>query len=63
VLYQDWLTADISDIALSELRGRLNMVVQDSNLCSGTLREALDITGSRSESLPLRADVRRPSDL
>lgn len=40
---------DISQVALSELRGRLNMVVQDSNLCSGTLRDTLDITGQRGE--------------
>lgn len=37
---------DIRKIKLSELRGRLNMVVQEGTLCSGTLRDALDITGS-----------------
>lgn len=39
---------DISGLILSELRGRLNMVAQDGMLCSGTLREALDVTGGRS---------------
>jgi ABC-type multidrug transport system fused ATPase/permease subunit len=37
---------DISQVKLDELRSRLNMVVQDGTLCSGTLRDALDITGS-----------------
>ena len=40
---------DISTVKLNELRGRLNMVVQDGSLCSGTLREALDITGLKGE--------------
>ena len=34
---------------LPELRLRLNMVVQDANLCSGTLRDTLDITGLRDD--------------
>ena len=41
---------DISTVKLNELRERLNMVVQDGSLCSGTLREALDITGLKGES-------------
>lgn len=36
---------NIKSVQLSELRGRLNMVVQEGALCSGTLRDALDITG------------------
>ncbi|OXB35182.1 ATP-dependent bile acid transporter [Cryptococcus neoformans] len=40
---------NISGLILSELRGRLNMVAQDGMLCSGTLREALDVTGGRSD--------------
>nr|KIR45392.1 hypothetical protein I312_05440 [Cryptococcus bacillisporus CA1280] len=40
---------DISSLILSELRGRLNMVAQDGMLCSGTLRESLDVTGGRSD--------------
>lgn len=40
---------DVSSLILSELRGRLNMVAQDGMLCSGTLREALDVTGGRSD--------------
>jgi ABC-type multidrug transport system fused ATPase/permease subunit len=40
---------DIASVALHELRGRLNMVVQDGSLCSGTLREALDITGTKGK--------------
>jgi len=40
---------DISNLQLAELRSRLNMVVQDGTLCSGTLRDALDITGEKGE--------------
>ncbi|KAL7420559.1 hypothetical protein Q5752_004510 [Cryptotrichosporon argae] len=40
---------DIANIALPELRARLNMVVQDGTLSSGTLREALDITGTKDD--------------
>ncbi|WVQ79444.1 hypothetical protein IAT38_001542 [Cryptococcus sp. DSM 104549] len=40
---------DISTIALPELRRRLNMVAQDGILCSGTLREALDVTGTKDD--------------
>ena len=36
---------DIATVDLKELRGRLNMVVQDGSLSSGTLRDALDVTG------------------
>lgn len=36
---------DIKSVQLQELRRRLNMVVQEGALCSGTLRDALDITG------------------
>jgi ABC-type multidrug transport system fused ATPase/permease subunit len=43
---------DISSVQLQELRARLNMVVQDGSLCSGTLREALDITGRKGERVP-----------
>lgn len=42
---------DIGSLALKELRKRLNMVVQESTLCSGTLRDALDISGERGESV------------
>jgi ABC-type multidrug transport system fused ATPase/permease subunit len=44
---------DIGSLALKELRSRLNMVVQESTLCSGTLRDALDISGERGEYLLL----------
>ncbi|WRT66672.1 uncharacterized protein IL334_003632 [Kwoniella shivajii] len=40
---------DICKIALPELRKRLNMVAQDGMLCSGTLRDALDITGAKDD--------------
>ncbi|WVW84262.1 hypothetical protein I302_106292 [Kwoniella bestiolae CBS 10118] len=40
---------DISQVALPELRKRLNMVAQDGMLCSGTLRDALDVTGTRDD--------------
>ncbi|WWD17007.1 hypothetical protein CI109_101443 [Kwoniella shandongensis] len=40
---------DISDIALYELRSRLNMIAQDGTLSSGTLREALDVTGEKDD--------------
>ncbi|EIW65942.1 hypothetical protein TREMEDRAFT_35671 [Tremella mesenterica DSM 1558] len=42
-------TVDISTIPLNDLRGRLNMVVQDGSLTSGTLRESLDVTGQRDD--------------
>ena len=38
---------DIRSIKLKELRRRLNMVVQDGSLSSGTLRDALDITRTK----------------
>ena len=44
------LTIDIGDLTLKGLRSRLNMVVQESTLCSGTLRDALDISGERGMS-------------
>ncbi len=40
---------DITGIKLKELRRRLNMVVQDGSLSSGTLRDALDITQTKGE--------------
>ncbi|WVO18186.1 hypothetical protein L204_105890 [Cryptococcus depauperatus] len=40
---------DISKISLPELRGKLNMVAQDGILCSGTLREALDVIGTKDD--------------
>ncbi|ORY26307.1 P-loop containing nucleoside triphosphate hydrolase protein [Naematelia encephala] len=40
---------DIKDVKLKELRRRLNMVVQDGTLCSGSLRDALDITGTKDD--------------
>jgi ABC-type multidrug transport system fused ATPase/permease subunit len=41
---------DISDVALHELRSRLNMVAQDGTLPSGTLRRALDVSGERNDA-------------
>lgn len=41
---------DISDVSLQSLRARLNMVVQDGSLPSGTLRNALDVTNSRTDA-------------
>lgn len=41
---------DIRGIRLKELRKRLNMVVQDGSLNSGTLRDALDITQTKGGS-------------
>lgn len=41
---------DITDISLNALRTRLNMVVQDGSLPSGTLRNALDVSGKRTDS-------------
>jgi len=40
---------DIAGVRLKELRKRLNMVVQDGSLNSGTLRDALDITHSKGK--------------
>nr|XP_019007523.1 uncharacterized protein I206_07785 [Kwoniella pini CBS 10737]OCF46304.1 hypothetical protein I206_07785 [Kwoniella pini CBS 10737] len=40
---------DVSTVALPELRKRLNMVAQDGMLCSGTLRDALDVTGEKDD--------------
>ena len=40
---------DIRSIKLKELRRRLNMVVQDGSLSSGTLRDALDITQTKGD--------------
>ena len=39
--------ADLSTLNVKQLRSRLNMVVQESALCSGTLRDALDISGEK----------------
>ncbi|KAK4686858.1 hypothetical protein P7C73_g3272, partial [Tremellales sp. Uapishka_1] len=41
---------DINHLALPRLRERLNMVAQDGTLCSGSLREALDITQTKDGS-------------
>lgn len=41
--------SDISQVELHELRRRLNMVVQDASLTSGTLRDALDMTGMKDD--------------
>ena len=41
---------DIRGIKLKELRKRMNMVVQDGSLNSGTLRDALDITQTKGAS-------------
>ncbi|TYJ53022.1 hypothetical protein B9479_006351 [Cryptococcus floricola] len=41
---------DTSTVLLPELRKRLNMVAQDGILCSGSLRESLDVTGQRTDS-------------
>ena len=38
---------DISTVRLTDLRERLNLVVQDGTLSSGTLRDALDYTHER----------------
>ena len=46
-------TADLQDVEMHELRKRLNMVVQDGSLCSGTLRDALDINGTKGKLVPL----------
>ena len=51
--------ADIQDIEMHELRKRLNMVVQDGSLCSGTLRDALDITGTKGRIIP---SIKRQAD-
>ncbi|OCF43038.1 hypothetical protein I317_03131 [Kwoniella heveanensis CBS 569] len=40
---------DITRVALPELRRRLNMVAQDGMLCSGSLRDALDVTGMKDD--------------
>ncbi|EIW65943.1 hypothetical protein TREMEDRAFT_35758 [Tremella mesenterica DSM 1558] len=40
---------DIGNLELHELRRRLNMVVQDGTLSSGTLRDALDISGEKDD--------------
>ncbi|WVF71138.1 hypothetical protein IAT40_005935 [Kwoniella sp. CBS 6097] len=40
---------DIGGVALPELRRRLNMVAQDGMLCSGSLRDALDVTGTKDD--------------
>ena len=45
---------DIKGIKLKELRKRLNMVVQDGSLNSGTLRDALDITQASGAFLCLQ---------
>ena len=49
---------DIRDIQLKELRRRMNMVVQDGSLNSGTLRDALDITRTKGNALPYSARIR-----
>jgi ABC-type multidrug transport system fused ATPase/permease subunit len=45
--------SDIAELNLKELRSRLSMVVQESTLCSGTLRDALDISGEKGSLLCL----------
>ncbi|KAK8864683.1 hypothetical protein IAR55_001935 [Kwoniella newhampshirensis] len=40
---------DITTVKLYELRSRLNMVAQDGMLCSGSLRNALDVTGTKDD--------------
>ncbi|WOO83211.1 ATP-dependent bile acid permease [Vanrija pseudolonga] len=40
---------DIADVDLRALRTRINMVAQDGSLPSGTLRNALDISGERDD--------------
>ncbi|WVQ99735.1 hypothetical protein IAU59_006877 [Kwoniella sp. CBS 9459] len=40
---------DIAGVSLPELRRRLNMVAQDGMLCSGSLRDALDVTGTKDD--------------
>ena len=42
---------DIKGMPVPELRKRINMVVQDGSLNSGTLRDALDLTQTRGERL------------
>ena len=45
-----WLnSADIRKLELHHLRQSLNMVVQDGSLNSGTLRDALDVTGLKDD--------------
>lgn len=46
---------DISTLSLQALRSRLNMVVQEGSLPSGTLRNALDVSGQRSDEEILSA--------
>jgi ABC-type multidrug transport system fused ATPase/permease subunit len=50
---------DIAGVRLKELRKRLNMVVQDGSLNSGTLRDALDITHSKGKII---ASIRTEAD-
>jgi len=35
---------DIANVSVKTLRARLNMIVQEASLCSGTLRDALDMS-------------------
>lgn len=46
---------DISTLSLQALRSRLNMVVQEGSLPSGTLRNALDVSGQRTDEEILSA--------
>lgn len=46
---------DISTLSLKSLRSRLNMVVQEGSLPSGTLRSALDVSGQRTDEEILSA--------
>ncbi|ORX35588.1 hypothetical protein BD324DRAFT_682363 [Kockovaella imperatae] len=41
---------DIRTLELHHLRKSLNMVAQDGSLCSGTLRDAIDITGEKDDA-------------
>ncbi|ODO08357.1 ATP-dependent bile acid transporter [Cryptococcus wingfieldii CBS 7118] len=41
---------DTNTVMLPELRRRLNIISQDGTLCSGSLRESLDVTGLRTDS-------------
>ncbi|WVQ77878.1 hypothetical protein IAR50_007581 [Cryptococcus sp. DSM 104548] len=40
---------DTATVMLPELKKRLNMVAQDGILCSGSLRDSLDVTGLRTD--------------
>ena len=54
---------DIKGIPVQELRRRINMVVQDGSLNSGTLRDALDLTQSMGEPLSPTWSISRTDPL